>query len=180
MSHHNAGVANQVIANTLIAEPFEFARNGVEIEAEVPCGELVRLADQLRPAGAQHVVKYRVEGEWRDDKEFLVVQVSADVVLACQRCLGDVTCPVKSNTRFLLVREGAELPDEDLDEDDFDPIHANRNLDVLSLVEDELLLSLPLSPMHDDCSMSTGKRQDDLVSPFAVLGKLKRSNDSNA
>jgi len=180
MSHHNAGVATQVIANTLIAEPFEFARRGAEIEAEVPCGELTRLADQLRPAGTQLAVTYHIEGECRDDKEFLVVEVSADVVLGCQRCLGDVTCAVASQTRFLLVHEGAELPDEDLDEDDFDPIHASRNLDVLSLVEDELLLSLPLSPMHEDCNMSAGKRQDDLVSPFAVLGKLKRSNDSDA
>lgn len=170
MSHHNAN----------IADPFEFARRGAVLEAEVLAGELVRLAEVLRPTGAKHVVKYRVEGELRDDKAFLVLQLEAEVVLSCQRCLGDVTCPVESQAQFLLVCEGDELPDEDLTEDDFDPIHANRNLDVLVLVEDELLLSLPLAPMHEECMMPTGERQDDLASPFAVLGKLKRSNDSDA
>jgi len=170
MSHHNAS----------IADPFEFARRGAVLEAEAPAGGFTRLLDQLRPSGTDHSVKYRIEGESRDDKEFLVVQLEADVVLGCQRCLGDVVCPVESRTRLLLVREGDELPDEDLSEDDFDPIHAHRNLDVLALVEDELLLSLPLSPMHEECEVSSGEQQDDLVSPFAVLGKLKRSNDSNA
>ncbi|MDB5799800.1 MAG: metal-binding protein [Rhodocyclales bacterium] len=169
MSHHNASIADRVIA-----DPFEFARRGAVLEAEAVAGGFDRLADQLRPAGAQHAVKYRVEGECHEDKEFLVLQVTADVVLGCQRCLGDVTCPVESHVRLLLVREGDELPDEDLAEDDFDPVHANRNLDVLALVEDELLLSLPLSPMHEDCSMLHGEGRDNLVSPFAVLGKLKR------
>jgi uncharacterized protein len=169
MSHHNASIADRVIA-----DPFEFARRRGVLEAQVSAGGFDRLADQLRPAGAQHVVKYRIEGEWRDDKAFLVVRVAADVVLGCQRCLDDVMCPVESHIRLLLVREGDELPDEDLAEDDFDPVHANRNLDVLALVEDELLLSLPLSPMHEVCGMSSGEQQDNLVSPFAVLGKLKR------
>ncbi|HSD36143.1 MAG TPA: YceD family protein [Rhodocyclaceae bacterium] len=170
MSHHNAS----------IADPFEFARRGAVLEAEVPAGGFARLADQLRRSGAERVVKYRIEGESRDDKAFLVLQLEADVMLGCQRCLGDVACPVESQVRLLLVREGDELPDEGLVEDDFDPIHASRNLDVLALVEDELLLSLPLAPMHDECEVSSGGSQDDLASPFAVLGKLKRSNDSNA
>jgi uncharacterized protein len=170
MSHHNAS----------IPDPFEFARRGAVLEAEVPAGGFARLADQLRPAGVKHAVKYHVAGERLNDKEFLVVAVQADMVLGCQRCLGDVVCPVEAHTRFLLVREGDELPDEDLAEDDFDPIHANRNFDVLALVEDELLLSLPLAPMHEDCSVATEGQQNDLASPFAVLGKLKRSNDSDA
>jgi len=176
MSHHNAGVANRMAADSVIADPFEFARQGAVIEAEVLAGEFHRLADLLRPAGVGHTVKYRVAGESVQDKEFLVLQLEADVVLCCQRCLSDVVCPVESQIRLLLVREGDELPDEDLAEDDFDPVHANRNLDVLALVEDELLLSLPLSPMHEDCSMSAGKQQDNLVSPFAMLGKLKRQD----
>jgi uncharacterized protein len=170
MSHQNA----------TIAEPFEFARRGAVLEAEVPAGKLERLAELLRPAGAPLAVKYRVEGESLDGKDFLVLQLKADVVLGCQRCLGDVTCAVESQIRLLLVREGDELPDEDLAEDNFDPIHANRNLDVLALVEDELLLSLPLSPMHDACEIASGERQNELASPFAVLGKLKRSNNSDA
>ncbi|MDB5814575.1 MAG: hypothetical protein JWN23_1692 [Rhodocyclales bacterium] len=161
-------------ADSFIAEPFEFARRGGVLEAEVLAGSLVRLADQLRPTGAELAVKYRVSGERIGDKEFLVLQVRAEIVLGCQRCLGDVTFPVESRIRLLLVREGDALPDEDLAEDDFDPIHANRNLDVLALVEDELLLSLPFSPMHEDCSMSSGEQRQHSVSPFAVLGKLKR------
>jgi uncharacterized protein len=178
MSHQNEPHKEQ--RNAVISDPFEFARRGAVLEGEVAAGRLERLAEDLRPAGAGHAVKYRFEGERRGDKDFLALQVQADVVLTCQRCLADVTCPVESGTRFLLVHEGEALPDEGLAEDDFDPIHAPRNLDVLALVEDEVLLSLPVVPMHEACSVAAGKPQDDLASPFAVLGKLKRPNDSDA
>jgi uncharacterized protein len=166
-----------------ISDPFEFARRGDTLDGELPAASFVRLEKELRPAGLELPLHYRLEGRMQGGKAFIVLQLSGEVVLTCQRCLGDVACRLDSQSRLLLVPEGEDLPDDELtvydedyrEEDDFDPIHASRNLDVLELVEDELLLSLPLSPMHEECSVPTGEWLEGPASPFAVLGKLQKS-----
>ncbi len=75
----------------------------------------------------------------------------------------------------------------DLDEDsDDDVLVANRNFNLLELIEDELLMDLPIVPMHDDCetipiSMSAANHtaplepppsDTDRPNPFAVLQSL--------
>ncbi|MFT3736175.1 MAG: YceD family protein [Rhodocyclaceae bacterium] len=168
-----------------LSDPFEFARRGQVLEGELSVRQLERVLEMIRPDGLEAAVSYRWEGSRQGDDAFLVLRISGDLVLACQRCLTDVVCSVSAERRFLLVPEGEDLPDDDLAddlaEDDFDPIHAGRNLDALSLLEDEVLLSLPAFPMHQDCSAPNGRggpveQVQDAVSPFAALGKLKRGN----
>ncbi len=49
--------------------------------------------------------------------------------------------------------------------------------DLLDLVEDEVLLGLPIAPMHEDVRAHAGRdpkaKRNDRPSPFAVLEKLK-------
>jgi uncharacterized protein len=64
-----------------------------------------------------------------------------------------------------------------------------QGLDVLAVIEDELLLSLPLVPMHEeaDCSDALNAYQhkreaeesaaEPTQNPFAVLAALKRNDD---
>lgn len=167
-----------------LPDPFEFARRRRVLEGELSVRQLGRLLEMIRPDGCDAVVRYRWEGVTAGDKSFLSLQVSGGLLLACQRCLSDLVFMVAAERRFLLVPEGEELPDEDLADDladeDFDPIHAGRNLALLELLEDEILLSLPAFPMHDDCTapgkQSEREQDQDTTSPFAALGKLKRGN----
>jgi uncharacterized protein len=50
-------------------------------------------------------------------------------------------------------------------------------LDLLALIEDEVILSLPLAPRHDEgqCESVERRKSDEKPSPFAVLAKLKRT-----
>ncbi|MBB4010888.1 uncharacterized metal-binding protein YceD (DUF177 family) [Niveibacterium umoris] len=75
--------------------------------------------------------------------------------------------------RFLLVPPGEVIPDDELEEDSFDAIAAERNLDVLALIEDELLLALPISPRHEVCDTPQPRERDDSASPFAALASLR-------
>jgi uncharacterized protein len=55
---------------------------------------------------------------------------------------------------------------------------ADAHLDVLALLEDEILLNLPIAPKHEAgaCKVADGKnRQEGDQHPFAVLEKLKRN-----
>lgn len=157
----------------LIPDPFEFARRHEVLDGELDARDLSRLAGILRETGAAQQVRYELAGSQEGDKLFLDVSILAGLTFQCQRCLEDLRWPVKVQTRLLLVPKGKELPDDELEEDEFDPIHAERDFDVCAAVEEELLLALPLAPTHDDCSVPAVQENGDDRSPFALLKSLK-------
>lgn len=162
----------------VISDPFEFARRGNTQEGELDARDLPRLADSLSGAETVQPVRYELSGFVRDDKCFLAVVASANLTMQCQRCLGEVECLVEVDSRLLLVPKTEDLPDEGLEEDDFDPIHAGHDLSVLGTVEEELLLALPLAPTHENCSVPAAKGDGDERSPFAALKGFKPKADA--
>jgi uncharacterized protein len=107
----------------------------------------------------------------------LTVQLKGAVPLVCQRCLQPFMATVAQQTDLLLAGDEAELLR--LDAEETEVVLANTTLDPRSLVEDELLLSLPLSPRHDEeaCAAARGSVTDDAKrSPFAGLAALKARN----
>ncbi|MDP5240868.1 YceD family protein [Uliginosibacterium sp. 31-16] len=157
----------------VIPDPFEFARRGDTLSGELDARDLPRLAAALRDTGGEQSVSYELSGFRLDDKSFIEVFASAALIMQCQRCLGEVSCAVDAESRLLLVPRGESMPDEGLESDDFDPVEAGRDFDVLDAVEEELLLALPLAPTHGDCSVPAAKENGDDRSPFALLKSLK-------
>jgi uncharacterized protein len=83
-------------------------------------------------------------------------EVRATVWLVCQRCLNEFETVVESSVRVAFVAtdaEAARVPDE------YDAVTAPfGRVQLEDLVEDELLLALPLVPMHAtlaDCTLQT-------------------------
>jgi len=82
----------------------------------------------------------------------------------------------------LLLRDQASLDalgDSVADEEEeFDSILADAHLEVLDLLEEEILLSLPIAPKHElgacRATDSENARKEE-QHPFAVLAKLKRN-----
>jgi len=99
-------------------------------------------------------------------------------MLQCQRCLEDVAVGVRSRSRFRLVPAGEEWGDQDLDDDSYEALELDGLLDVRTLIEDEVLLSLPAIALHDQCSPPGAGADADAdaskPSPFAELGRLKQ------
>lgn len=117
------------------------------------------------------------------DKAGLHLQVSGRLILECQRCLGDVEFDCVIDSVLLLMPPGADWPEDELGADDYDAIPASSELSVLALVEDEVLLSLPIVPRHVDCVLpgevgvavgSGAMEQEKGSSPFKVLAGLKK------
>ena len=111
---------------------------------------------------------------------WLHLQASAELPQTCQRCLSPYAQPVEVDRWFRFVADEAVAlaEDEDCEEDllAFEP-----RFDLAALVEDELLLALPLVPMHEVCPqpvrMSAGELPDlpeeKKPNPFAALSALK-------
>jgi DUF177 domain-containing protein len=133
-------------ARTVI-DSLEFARAGQALQGSIPVASLARLEDCLYdPAGN---LQFAVTGG-RDDERRLVLllNVSGVLHLQCQRCLGQLVYPLQLSTTLRLVRPGANLKEMDADPEAPDCVEAGTELDVVNLIEDEILLSLPLSPRH--------------------------------
>ena len=163
------------------ARPFidslDFARNGQQISGEVPIVELTRLLDMLE--SPQGILSYSVKG--RLDKHgnpSLDISATGQCQLCCQRCLKGLDYPIQLDAR-LLLRDQSSLDALDDAEEEFDSILAEAQLDVLNLLEEEILLSLPIAPRHEpgDCQATDGKNTDqEEKNPFAVLAKMKRND----
>jgi uncharacterized protein len=152
------------------------ARGGAAVEREFAIAGFARLRDRLAaPTGsAQARAEFGLEGHWPVAR----LAVTAEVVLTCQRCLGPVRRKLESASRLVFADEGApELPEG------YEPVGGDpRRLDLAALVEDELLLGLPLIPQHEageDCALpGGGEAADDdtqtveMLRPFAGLKDL--------
>lgn len=168
-----------------------FADAGATLKGEWLLSELERLSEaaQGRSADdAEVVAAWQVRGEARrtgagSPQTWLHLQARCPIALLCQRCLNPVRLDVVATRSFLFV--AGEQTAAELDESSEDDVLAlTRALDLRELVEDELLLSLPIVPKHDVCpeplpavdgEADGGERPH----PFAVLATLKTPRESD-
>jgi len=160
------------------------AKQAAELEGQWPLSELDRLLASVHPetASAPDPVAWRAVGEQRKsrggDPEFwLHVAAQGRVMMECQRCLKPVATSLSVERAFLFVRgeEAAAALDA---ESEADVLALTRALDLRLLVEDELLLALPLVPRHEVCPQPLPLQneelsEDDAPHPFAALAALK-------
>jgi uncharacterized protein len=135
---------------SLTIDSFAFARDGGKLQLEFREAAFERLADQI-VGDKQGVVGVSLGG-YRDSEGAHSLQMSLRgcIHLTCQRCLGTLAWQVDMDHELILVRREDQIPDDEL-EDDVDVIVGSSAMSVLALVEDELILSLPVAPMHDEC-----------------------------
>jgi uncharacterized protein len=130
-------------------DPWRFCRDAQSWEIQSDVAEFPRLAHEF----TQGTLFCRVVG--RTDQRgglSLNISISGEVWLTCQRCLGSMPYAVEHERTLYLARNEAEL--ERLDAlPDSDAIQPGETLSLVELVEDEVLLSLPLAAMHaeDEC-----------------------------
>lgn len=152
-------------------DSLDFARKGKQLSGEIPVTELSRLADML--ASSDGLISYQLSGFIdKDGNPMLELSLAGLCYLRCQRCLQAMDYRIDQVSRLMLTEE---QPESDLEEDDFDRISPDANLDVAGLVEDEILLNLPFAPKHEagTCEAETAGLQQGKENPFAVLRSLK-------
>ncbi len=157
-------------------DSLEFARQGRELCGEIAVAEMPRLQDFL--VNPQGVVNYTLRGRvGRDGNSVLELVLEGSCQLRCQRCLAEMTHPVKLATQLQLVPED-EFDEFSGDEGEMDCIAADTNLDVQDMIEEEILLSLPFAPRHPAgvCQLAAEKLNSTEKNPFMVLSGLKMKN----
>jgi uncharacterized protein len=174
----------------------------IDAEAEasgtVSLSQLPRLASSIAPEAdvAAQQVHWHITG-WLepqrggDPHRWLTVEAQTDLPWTCQRCLTAVTLPIEVSRDIRWVANEALAAELDAELED-DVLALARQVDVLSLIEDELIMEAPLVPRHDTCPVALKMSTDDPATvaaedaaaikpnPFAVLAGLKKGSVDKA
>ena len=161
-----------------VIDCLEFARSGQTQHGSLPVASLRRLEDALYDSEGD--LDYELKGT-RDERNRpqLSLTIEGHLHLQCQRCLGPLHYAVEiANT--LLVLSEPQSDQQLADPEAPDAIESSPELDVAGLIEDEVLLSLPLAPRHPAgvCTSRLAQRDDsgESKSAFAKLASLKNAH----
>ena len=157
----------------------EVARNGY-FEGEIGLSELTRLGDLLHAESAERKIAVRFEFLRNEyGVSTLVGHLQASLELECQRCLEALEMPVSLDFELLVDAGDDLLQDRSLEAIDSE----DGYVDIYAVLEDELMLAMPLVALHEDTACNqhwpaadaeseTGNRDN----PFAVLERLKTTD----
>lgn len=156
-------------------DPARFARDRSRISGKLPVDQMPRLADLL--FSCEGVVSYAVQGDTSaKGQPLLHLRLSGDLAVCCQRCLGRLPLHLDVQRDLVIVTGDALGPSDDED-DDTDAITSAGSLDLHDLLEQEIVLSVPIAPRHAEnvCGAQLGAAKDGTSpSPFSALEKIRR------
>ncbi len=155
-----------------ITDSFAFARDGQVLEGSLAVADLERLHDVL--TGVDGEINFRIQGyKGARGESMLRVQVTGVLPLSCQRCLEAIHFSLDIDSALELVPEGAEMSQDELEDDSKDFLPVAGELNVAELVEDEVLLAVPFAPRHEMCGLPGEAESGERLGPFAGLSSIK-------
>lgn len=148
---------------------------GFTWQGELTLAELERLSAD---AQADTPLMVLVDLTKKDGILWLTYEVKGCLSVVCQRCLSPLMVDVSGVYQMALLDNDAQI-DQVADQEYvlLSELGNPSHLPIKDLLEDELILALPLSPRHDDCELLTNSvgdlpdKSDD--NPFAILASLK-------
>ncbi len=164
-------MVTQVIINGL-----EFAQKALEIHGKISNSQLSRLHDLLYSDVGK--LDYSVQGNINaEGVPALRLQMKGLLSLVCQRCLEPMEFQLDWQVEYRLVASEEKLPAPEDESDNADYLVADPQMNVQQLVEDEILLALPLAPKHGnaDCAGLSAASAVHKENPFRVLQGLKQN-----
>lgn len=166
-----------------------FAQEGLPLVETTLLQNMERLVTETIGLQPDSTVNWKAGSELRtgsgeQEDIWLHLQANTVVPLTCQRCMGAVQTPIALDQwyRFVATEEIAMAEDDESEED---LLVMEPQFDLLAVLEDELLMALPLVPMHEQCPvapvLSAGSIElpeevgggSEKPNPFAVLAQLK-------
>lgn len=165
--------------NDLIIDNLAFTKKHESIEGHISSSNLLRLSEMLHinhhEDQSESTVHYSLKGHVDIvGRHYLHLEITAFLFVDCQRCLNKMPINLSLGFNYLISEKDLEeTANNELDvEDDFDLQPASASMNVIELIEDELLMSMPIAPVHtENCSlekMQSGEKPN----PFSVLKGL--------
>lgn len=164
----------------------KWADREAAIDQVFPLAAFARVCESAVSPEGEVRVNIRVH---RDTQNLIVLdgQVSTRLALTCQRCLEPVLQNLDADVQLWLLWN-EEAADQLPDEADFVLQDAEGRVALLDVLEDELLLALPLAAAHENCEpYQLAETEDEVIAaavetpkrenPFQVLAGFKAGPD---
>jgi uncharacterized protein len=159
-----------------VIDPILLAERGATLTGTLPLKSMTRLAESVSDVDAE----VEVVLDFRRTEGGNVFEMSGRLHTrlhaTCQRCLQALELDVEARPRLLLLRPGDRA---DLAGPEADTLVVDKPLALAQLVEDELLLALPMYPAHPagQCPAAIpGLKSPGKENPFSVLKGLKKTD----
>lgn len=164
-------MSEQVVIHSLA-----FAQGNSVLSGSISVDKLPRLMVALmaRTANVSYIIKGGVAV-----RPYLRLKLSGDLPLLCHRCAQVFNWHLETECQVWLAQDEAELIAWDREADGLaDAMLAEAQFDWQAWLEEEVLLALPVSPVHPDdgCSTTVEQGKSERPNPFAVLATLKRQH----
>jgi len=176
-------------------EPFKWAESGFVWQGRVPLSRFPRLLADVAGDASQIALDVLCRLSLDDRRlAWLDAEIAGDLPLSCQRCLEPLPYRLTSHSHVALLRDERQLARLGSERDEVDYVLVSEEygdpdaeLDLLELLEDEILLSMPMTFRHEDCELKAGHvvieeapaEDEPRHNPFGVLAGLKL-NDRDA
>jgi len=157
------------MSQRIVINSLAFARDAGSLQGELPIASLTRVLDMLVDSAGN--LSYRVEGSLSSrNRPQLMLHLNGVLSVCCQRCLEGIDYPLEVRRVLEFVDE--ELTQEEIEDDSKDFLPAQREFDVVELIEDEVILDLPSAPRHESCALPDTGQGTGKSSPFSFLKGL--------
>lgn len=163
----------------VVIDSLDFAQSGKTLHGKIPVADLSRVHEFLQTQSGE--IEYTLKGYVDErNRPALHCEIHGLLQLECQRCLGALPFPLEVVSDVVLLPGEREL--EKLAEENAaaDAIVVERELDAAVLIEEEILLALPMAPKHPtgEChANSHAARPDDSEQkPLQALASLRLRN----
>ncbi len=169
-----------------------FAHAGATLSGHDTLQKYERLAQESQAPGPDLVVNWQATGEWRATvgnagSAWLRLQAQATLPLVCQRCMGPMQLPLAVDRWFRFVADETIALAED-DEAEEDLLVMAHDFNLHALIEDELLMALPVVARHDQCPVQVPMAVADAdfdaaetirPNPFAMCHRMRSGNPAS-
>lgn len=159
-------------------DPLRYAEQGLSLDGRLKIADMQRLSANLADKDAEVAVKLQF-GIDEQDITFLNGHLETRLSLQCQRCMEPLVCEIMSDFSLGIVNT---LDEANRLSEQYEPAIATEgHLALRDLIEDEIILNLPIIPRHEpvECKVKfplvddSGWDQGKGGNPFQVLESLK-------
>jgi uncharacterized protein len=145
-------------------------------EGFIAIGDFPRLDEESGRIDPDDGFHCRIDGGHAAGKPSLKIGIQGKMNLICQRCLQAILFPLDLQKTYVFVKTEEEADHFPLDKEDEEAMVESARFDLLSAIEDEILLALPHAPKHPDgtCQLDQPNAVPEKPNPFKALKNLKK------
>lgn len=164
----------------LTIEPERFAKANRVCEGEINFDQMPSLCECLHEKSGKALVNMQFSLN-EEGRVIVDMNIKATLVLECQRCLNGMPFKIDVQTRLTPIKQESDAADLPSGLEAF--LLGDEFVSPITLVEENLLLEVPIVPMHEneDCSALVAKMAEPLPekreNPFEALAGLKEILD---